>query len=114
MSSSIRSKKMADTDEEELKLKLERYRSGIKPNKSILKQSGNTPNEVNAFKKDICIKSDGHPPSFRTSQLNIMHSCTTIAKPSVSAADHHLHILLQKIMTDVNSLVNTNKIEEVY
>ena len=120
MSSSIRSKKAAQLEEEQLKLKLEQYRSSHKPNKSILKPSGNTPTSASAFKRATSTGCDfsthsllSNTSNFRSSQSGIMQSRRKPNEPSSAAAEIHLQVILQKIMTDVNSLGNTSKINEV-
>jgi hypothetical protein len=120
MSASIRPPKMADLEEEQLKLRLEQYRSSNKPKKSILKLSGNNAVVACASKKVACSGADGsaHPllsitPKFRSSHSDASKPRSRPSEPGATAAEHHLHIILQKVMTDVNSLVNTGKIEQV-
>ncbi len=120
MSGSIRPPKMADLEEEQLKLRLEHYRSSNKPKKSILKPSGNNSAVACVSKKVACSGADGsaHPllsvtPKFRSSHSDASKPRSRPSEPSATAAEHHLHIILQKVMTDVNSLVNTGKIDQV-
>ena len=120
MSSSIRSKRMAALEEEQLKLKLEQYRSSNRPAKSILKPSGNATVASSVSHKFVCAGAlkDPHMASHITPKARASHgsSSTSSCEPgesSVAAEERHIRVLLQKVMTDVNSLANTCKIEEV-
>ena len=112
---------MAELEEEQLKLKLEQYRSSNKPQKSILKPSGNTLAAASSLKKPDCSGSDGSnhalmsfATKFKSTQSDSVQSrANQPVEPSEAALQNHLRIIMQKIMTDVNSLVNTGKIEEV-
>ncbi len=111
---------MAALDEQQLKLKLEQYRSSNKPAKSILKLSGNATVASSASHKVICASAprDSHVVSHITPKATASHSSssTSHCEPgdsSVAAEERHIQVLLQKVMTDVNSLANTCKIEEV-
>ena len=120
MSSSIRTKQMAALEEQQLKLKLEQYRSSNKPAKSILKPSGNVTVPSSASHKVVCAGAlrDSHMVSHITPKARASHSSSSTSRcepgeSSVTAEKRHIQVLLQKVMTDVNSLANTCKIEEV-
>jgi hypothetical protein len=122
MSSSIRTKTSADTEQAQLKLKLERYRSNHNPQKSILK-SGESAAAVlsapqNASGTRIFSNENAHPALAITPKFTAPDSSTSKLRsrptePNAVAAEGHLHTILQKVLTAANSLANTGKIQEV-
>ena len=125
MNTSVRTKKQATAalEEEQLKHKLELYRSASKPQKSILKPSGNLPIALSAGRKGSLTGPDVYalPDPPITPKFTASHSTTASksrgrpAEPCAVAAESHTHlqIILQKLMTVANSLANTGKIQEV-
>ncbi len=118
MSSFIRSKTSADLEQEQLKLKLEQYRGSNKPQKSILKPSGSI--TVASARKDGNSNSieNTHPvlpitPKFKASDSITLKSRSRPKEPSAVAAESHLQAILQKVLTDANSLANIGSIQEV-
>jgi hypothetical protein len=121
MISSIRNKTSADSEQEQLKLKLEQYRCSNKPPKSILKPSGSgaaarTPASKSSLRTGS--SENAHPvlpitPKFKATEMSTSKSRSRPTEPSAVAAESHLQAIMKRILTDVNSLANTNKIQEV-
>ena len=122
MNSSVQKQTAAALHEEELKQKLELFRSASKPQKSILKPSGNMPVAPAVSKKDIFTRPDGKAllaqpitPKFKAPHSTALKSCGRCTQPSTVAAESrcHLETILQKVLTTANSLANTGNILEV-
>jgi len=122
MNSSVQQQTAAVLHEEELKQKLELFRSASKPQKSILKPSGNMPVAPAASKKDNFTRPDGKAllaqpitPKFKAPHSTALKSCGRCTQPSTVAAESrsHLETILQKVLTTANSLANTGNLLEV-
>ncbi len=118
MNSFIRTKTSANLEQEQLKLKLEQYRGSNKPQKSSLKPSGSIAAAPAIKDGNLHLNENTHPvlpitPKFRASDSNALKSRSRPKEPSAVAAECHLQAILQKVLTDANSLANIGKIQEV-